>query len=109
MKCPYCGYHRSRVLDTRDSGDGIRRRRLCLKCQKRFTTYEQVSVAVHVVKSDGLRLEAQAFLEAIRTRQPPITHGESGLRVLRVLQAAQRSLITNGEPVRLPMEGLEIW
>jgi transcriptional repressor NrdR len=43
------------VLDTRDSGDGIRRRRLCLNCQKRFTTYEQVSVAVHVIKSDGRR------------------------------------------------------
>ena len=60
-------------------------------------------------ETEPLRLEAQAFLEAIRTRRPPITHGESGLRVLRVLQAAQRSLITNGEPVRLPMEGLEIW
>ncbi len=55
MKCPYCGHPRSRVLDTRDSGDGIRRRRLCLNCQKRFTTYEQVSVAVHVIKSDGRR------------------------------------------------------
>ncbi|HHB90441.1 MAG TPA: transcriptional repressor NrdR [Anaerolineae bacterium] len=55
MKCPYCGHTRSRVLDTRDSGDGIRRRRLCLNCQKRFTTYEQVSVAVHVIKSDGRR------------------------------------------------------
>ena len=55
MKCPYCGHNRSRVLDTRDSGDGIRRRRLCLNCQKRFTTYEQVSVAVHVIKSDGRR------------------------------------------------------
>ena len=55
MKCPFCGYNRSRVLDTRDSGDGIRRRRLCLNCNKRFTTYEQVSVAVHVIKSDGRR------------------------------------------------------
>ena len=55
MKCPYCGHNRSRVLDTRDTGDAIRRRRLCLNCQKRFTTYEQVSVAVHVVKSDGRR------------------------------------------------------
>ncbi len=55
MKCPYCGHPRSRVVDTRDSGEGIRRRRLCLNCQKRFTTYEQVSVAVHVVKSDGRR------------------------------------------------------
>ncbi len=55
MKCPFCGHNRSRVLDTRDSGDGIRRRRLCLNCDKRFTTYEQVSVAVYVIKSDGRR------------------------------------------------------
>jgi predicted dehydrogenase len=56
-----------------------------------------------------LRQECKAFLEAIETRVPPTTHGESGLRVLRVLQAAQRSLVTNGEPVRLPMEGIEVW
>lgn len=66
------------------------------------------------VKGDGeevafaadepLRLECQAFLQAMSTRQPPITDGESGLRVLKVLQAAQRSLVMNGEPVVVPME-----
>jgi predicted dehydrogenase len=66
------------------------------------------------VKGDGqevpfsndepLRLECQAFLSAIETRQPPLTDGASGLRVLKVLQAAQRSLVMNGEPVTLPME-----
>ncbi len=59
--------------------------------------------------AEPLRQECQAFLNAITTRQRPATHGESGLRVLRVLQAAQRSLVTNGEPVRLPMEGVESW
>ena len=58
---------------------------------------------------EPLRQECQAFLRAIVTREPPTTHGESGLRVLRVLQAAQRSLVTNGEPVRLPMEGIDLW
>ncbi len=58
---------------------------------------------------EPLRMECQAFLDAIVSRRPPVTHGESGLRVLRVLQAAQRSLVTNGEPVRLPMEGVELW
>lgn len=53
---------------------------------------------------EPLRLECQAFLTAIRTRQPPITDGESGLRTLKVLQAAQRSLVMNGEPVTLPIE-----
>jgi len=53
---------------------------------------------------EPLRLECQAFLSAITTRQPPLTDGASGLRVLKVLQAAQRSLVMNGEPVSLPME-----
>lgn len=53
---------------------------------------------------EPLRLECQAFLEAIATRRRPVTDGESGLRVLKVLQAAQRSLVMNGEPVSLPIE-----
>lgn len=53
---------------------------------------------------EPLRLECRAFLEAIRTRQPALTDGLSGLRVLQVLHAAQRSLIMNGEPVTLPIE-----
>jgi len=53
---------------------------------------------------EPLRLECQAFLHAIATRQPPITDGESGLRTLKVLQAAQRSLVMNGEAVTLPIE-----
>ncbi len=51
--------------------------------------------------TEPLRLECEAFLRAIMTREPPLTDGESGLRVLKVLQAAQRSLVTNGEPVPL--------
>jgi predicted dehydrogenase len=53
---------------------------------------------------EPLQLECQAFLEAISTRRAPITDGASGLRVLKVLQAAQRSLVMNGEPVALPLE-----
>lgn len=53
---------------------------------------------------EPLRLECQAFIEAMVSRKPPLTDGESGLRVLQVLQAAQRSLIMNGEPVTLPLE-----
>lgn len=60
-------------------------------------------VAVGFVKDEPLSLECQAFLEAITTRRPPLTDGASGLRVLQVLQAAQRSLVTNGEPVALPI------
>jgi len=53
---------------------------------------------------EPLRVECTAFLQAIATREPPLTDGASGLRVLRVLQSAQRSLVLNGEPVKLPIE-----
>ncbi|RMD94566.1 MAG: gfo/Idh/MocA family oxidoreductase, partial [Calditrichaeota bacterium] len=51
--------------------------------------------------TEPLRIECKAFLQAIETREPPLTDGYSGLRVLQVLQAAQRSLIMNGELVTL--------
>ncbi len=53
---------------------------------------------------EPLRLECEAFLSAIVTRATPLTDGDSALRVLRVLQAAQRSLVTRGHPVILPLE-----
>lgn len=52
---------------------------------------------------EPLRLECNAFLQAMDSRQSPLTDGESGLRVLKVLQAAQRSLVMNGELVELPL------
>ena len=56
---------------------------------------------------EPLQLECRAFLRAIETREPPLTDGLSGLKVLKVLQAAQRSLVTNGEPIALPVDGME--
>lgn len=58
MKCPFCGYEESKVVDSRptDEGARIRRRRECLKCQKRFTTYEIIeSLPIIVVKKDKSR------------------------------------------------------
>ena len=58
MKCPFCGDQESKVVDSRHSEDGqsIRRRRECLNCQRRFTTYEMVeSLPIIVVKRDGSR------------------------------------------------------
>ena len=58
MKCPYCGYSESKVIDSRptDEGERIRRRRECLNCAKRFTTYEVIeTVPVVVVKKDTSR------------------------------------------------------
>ena len=58
MKCPFCGYEESKVIDSRpaDDGERIRRRRECIKCTKRFTTYEIIeSVPIIVVKKDKSR------------------------------------------------------
>ena len=58
MKCPYCGHLESKVVDSRpsDEGSSIRRRRECLACHKRFTTYETMeSLPLMVVKKDGSR------------------------------------------------------
>ena len=58
MKCPFCAYLESKVVDSRpaDEGASIRRRRECLSCHKRFTTYETMeSLPLMVVKKDGSR------------------------------------------------------
>lgn len=60
MKCPFCGSLKGKVLDTRTNSDGfvIKRRRECLKCDKRFTTREVIEVApIIIVKKDGARQE----------------------------------------------------
>ena len=58
MNCPFCGHKEDRVVDSRESreGDAIRRRRHCLKCERRFTTYERIDeVPYMAVKKDGRR------------------------------------------------------
>ncbi|MBR3792267.1 MAG: transcriptional repressor NrdR [Clostridia bacterium] len=58
MKCPYCGYAEGKVIDSRPTEDGnaIRRRRECLQCQRRFTTYETLeTISLAVVKQDNSR------------------------------------------------------
>ena len=58
MNCPYCGYHDSKVIDSREVNDGIRRRRQCLSCGSRFTTYERPQPAnLFVIKKDERREE----------------------------------------------------
>ncbi|MDA1298120.1 MAG: transcriptional regulator NrdR [Chloroflexi bacterium] len=54
MNCPFCGHEESRVIDSRESPDGIRRRRECARCELRFTTYERVhTMPLLVAKRDG--------------------------------------------------------
>src|SRR2546430_9559505 len=58
MRCPFCGHLHDKVVDSRESkeGDAIRRRRQCLGCQKRFTSYERIDeIPYMVVKKDGRR------------------------------------------------------
>jgi transcriptional repressor NrdR len=58
MNCPYCGHHDSKVIDSRDVNDGVRRRRQCLQCGSRFTTYERLQPAsLFVIKKDQRREE----------------------------------------------------
>jgi len=58
MRCPYCGYEDSKVIDSRDVNEAVRRRRECLECGSRFTTYERVqTAALLVIKKDGRREE----------------------------------------------------
>jgi transcriptional repressor NrdR len=76
MQCPHCGHTDSRVVDTRDTSTGIRRRRECLSCKSRFTTYEQLaSRSIQVVKRDGRREEydREKLLSGVRkacTKRP---------------------------------------
>src|SRR5437899_12663345 len=70
MTCPFCGHRQDRVIDSRESkeGDLIRRRRECLKCERRFTTYERSDeVPYMVVKRDGRRekFDRQKILEGL--------------------------------------------
>lgn len=56
MKCPFCGYTESKVLDSRSTEDGasIRRRRECLECTKRYTTYEKIEdIPILVIKKES--------------------------------------------------------
>ncbi len=58
MNCPYCGYHDTKVVDSREVNQGIRRRRQCLSCGSRFTTYERLQpTSLFVIKKDQRREE----------------------------------------------------
>jgi len=70
MICPFCGHLESKVIDSRDSKKGlsIRRRRECLKCKKRYTTYEKIEeIPYMVIKKDGRRLpfDSQKLLRGL--------------------------------------------
>ncbi len=95
MKCPYCSHFDTAVLDSRDSEDlaSIRRRRECLKCEKRFTTYERVAtIDLVILKKDGTREQfdrdklLSGFMKA--TEKRPVSVEE----IERTVDAIEREL-----------------
>ncbi|MCS7222494.1 MAG: transcriptional regulator NrdR [Anaerolineae bacterium] len=75
MRCPHCSGDDTRVVDTRAAGEGIRRRRQCQQCGRRFTTYERVAPELILIKRDGRResWDRQKVLNGIRiacTKRP---------------------------------------
>lgn len=100
MNCPFCADPESKVVDSRHSDDGssIRRRRECLKCQRRFTTYEVVeSIPVMVVKRDGSRQSfdrnkiLQSMVRAFDKRQ--ISAADLDRIALEIEQTVQNNLM----------------
>ncbi len=88
MRCPYCDHDETQVVETRESDEGgvIRRRRRCLKCDKRFTTYERVEILLPaVVKKDGTRAEFEpaklraSMMLALRKRQVSVEQIDAAL------------------------------
>ena len=99
MKCPYCGYQESKVVDSRhsDEGNSIRRRRECLSCQKRFTTYETVeSLPVIVVKKDNSRepFDRNKILQGMvrASEKRPVAIADIEIAVAEIEQIVQNSL-----------------
>jgi transcriptional repressor NrdR len=96
MKCPFCGHAENKVIDSRISKDGkaVRRRRECLNCSKRFTTYEYVEdILPMVVKKDGRRelFDRQKILSGIKKacEKRPISMEAIDKLVENVEQACQ--------------------
>ena len=117
MKCPFCGYEESRVVDSRpaDDGERIRRRRECLGCGKRFTTYETVeSLPMVVVKKDGSRQSFDrnkvlgGLIRACEKRPVPYSALESmANEIEQVLQNKMEREVSSAEIGELVMERLK--
>ncbi len=99
MRCPFCSHAETQVVETRDSDEGgvIRRRRRCLKCDKRFTTYERPEITLpSVIKRDGSRAEFDrrklraSMLLALRKRPVSVEQIDAAL------ERIEEKLLTSG-------------
>ena len=106
MKCPFCGFENDKVVDSRESkeADSIRRRRECLKCEKRFTTYERIDeIPYMVVKKDGRRERfdrqkvLNGLMRACEKRPVPISRLEQIVNEAEtfVMESAERERKTS--------------
>ena len=107
MKCPFCGFVNDKVVDSRESkeGESIRRRRECLKCEKRFTTYERIDeIPYMVVKKDGRRekFERQKVLSGIlrACEKRPISMG----RMEQIVNEVEQFVVDSPERERTATE-----
>ncbi len=117
MKCPFCGYEESKVIDSRPTvdGDKIRRRRECLGCGKRFTTHEVIeSVPVLVVKKDKSReaFDSQKLLGGMlrACEKRPVDYATLEKAVAEIEAAVQSSLekeVSSEKIGKLAMEKLK--
>ena len=106
MHCPFCNHDETQVVETRESdeGDVVRRRRRCLHCDKRFTTYERIDIVMPaVVKKDGARVEFDpaklraSMMLALRKRPVSVEQIDAALERIRdkLLASGARELPSN--------------
>jgi len=99
MKCPFCEFEESKVIDSRptDEGEAIRRRRECLNCAKRFTTYEKIeTIPLMVIKKDGSRqmFDRQKLLNGIMRacEKRPVTTSDME-HIVNEIESATQNLL----------------
>lgn len=117
MRCPFCGHEETQVVETRDSdeGDVIRRRRRCMSCDTRFTTYERPEVTMpSVVKKDGSRAEFDptklraSMMLALRKRPVSLEQVDNALlRIEQKLRSAGMREIQTAKLGELVMRELK--
>ena len=120
MRCPFCAHEDTQVVETRESdeGDVIRRRRRCLKCDKRFTTYERAEIALPaIVKRSGARVEFDpaklraSMTLALRKRQVSIEQVDAAIERIqdKLLASGQREIASTriGELVMRELKRLD--
>ena len=120
MKCPFCGADETAVADTRihDDGDIVRRRRRCLKCDKRFTTYERAELRLpQIIKKNGSRVDfdrdklAASLLLALRKRPVSSAMVEAAIALIeeKLLSLGEREVASEkvGEMVMRELKKLD--